>query len=213
VEAIPCLIILSLSLFLSMARGILFPAGLITVLTVAVLVHQICSAEDCPPSSCGNIRNISYPFRLEGDPKHCGDQRYTLSCENNQTVLYLYAGKYYVRHISYANYTIRVVDPGILNDNDSFIARYPLDPTNFSSGDPYQVEYFSQSEQVSVVFLKCEKPVNSPWYFDISCLKNGVYSSNSSLSHSKKHAYFLLTSCILAGSLSYIQGMWRTCAK
>jgi hypothetical protein len=59
--------------------------------------------------------------------------------------------------------------------------------------DPYQV-YFTNTEPGAVVFLKCEKPVNSPWYFDISCLKNGVYSSNSSLSHSKKHTYFLLSS-------------------
>ncbi|XP_059433971.1 uncharacterized protein LOC132167093 [Corylus avellana] len=174
-----------------MARGILFPAGL-TVLTIVVLVHQICSAEDCPPSTCGSIRNISYPFRLEGDPENCGDSRYALSCENNQTVLNLYDGKYYVRQINYNNYTIRVVDPGILTANDSFIARYPLGYDNFSSGDPYDVSH--QNIPSSVVFLKCEKPVKSPWYFDISCLKNGVYSSDSSLSHSKKYTYFLFSS-------------------
>ena len=54
---------------------------------------------DCPPSSCGNIPDISYPFRLRTDPNECGDKRYTLSCENDNTstVLYLYSttsGKY-----------------------------------------------------------------------------------------------------------------------
>jgi len=84
VEAIP----LSLSLSLAMARGMLFPArGLMMVLIVVlVLIHETCSANysdnHCPPS-CGNIHNISYPFRLKDDPTICGDQRYTLSCEND----------------------------------------------------------------------------------------------------------------------------------
>ena len=225
-----------------MARGILFPAGL-TVLTVAVLLYQICSAEDCPPSSCGNIRNISYPFRLEGDPKNCGHPNYTLSCENNQTVLYLYAGKYYVRHIGYDNQTIRVVDPGILNNNDSFIPRYSLDTTNFSSGDPFRTSqypyqtrrfpyetswypcegsrypyqaswnpyqasrypYQRGGESDGMVFVKCEKPVNSSYHLNISpCFEDGVHSSNSSLSHSKKHTYFLLSN-----EIGYVEDLCR----
>ncbi|EYU40251.1 hypothetical protein MIMGU_mgv11b019568mg [Erythranthe guttata] len=41
------------------------------------------------PSSGGGIRNISYPFRLNTDPKRCGHPKYKLSCENNTTSLYL----------------------------------------------------------------------------------------------------------------------------
>jgi hypothetical protein len=177
-----------------MARGTLLPAGLMALIVILVLVHQTCSAKGshhCPPSSCGTIRNISYPFRLEGDPKHCGDQRYILSCENNQTVLNLYAGKYYVRAINYNNYTIRVVDPGILNDTGSFIPRYSLDSTNFSSRDPYNSNHLNTD--LRVVFVNCEKPLNYGKRVDISsCFKNGVYSSNSSLSHSKRYIYVLL---------------------
>jgi hypothetical protein len=177
-----------------MARGTLLPAGLMALIVILVLVHQTCSAKGshhCPPSSCGTIRNISYPFRLEGDPKHCGDQRYILSCENNQTVLNLYAGKYYVRAINYNNYTIRVVDPGILNDTGSFIPRYSLDSTNFSSRDPYNSNHLNTD--LRVVFVNCEKPLNYGKRVDISsCFKNGVYSSNSSLSHSKRYRYVLL---------------------
>jgi hypothetical protein len=176
-----------------MARGTLLPAGLMALIVILVLVHQTCSAKGshhCPPSSCGTIHNISYPFRLEGDPKHCGDPRYTLSCENNQTVLNLYAGKYYVQDINYSNYAIQVVDPGILNDTDSFIPRYSLDRTNFSYGDPYDVR--RSNTYRSVVFVNCEKPLNSEMRVDIfSCFKNGVYSSNSSLSHSKRYIYVL----------------------
>ncbi|KAM2530594.1 hypothetical protein PS1_028443 [Malus domestica] len=46
------------------------------------------SAKSCT-SSCGHIHNISHPFRLNDDPKYCGDVRYTLYCESNITVTYL----------------------------------------------------------------------------------------------------------------------------
>jgi hypothetical protein len=71
---------LSLSLSPSIARGMLFIVGLLVIIVVLVLVHKASSANDshdhhCPPSSCGNIDNISYPFRLKADPPICSDQR------------------------------------------------------------------------------------------------------------------------------------------
>jgi hypothetical protein len=159
-----------------MARGM----G-VTALVVVVLLHQTCNAsahDHCPPSSCGSIPiNISYPFRLTSDPENCGDQRYNLSCENNQTlVLHLYDGRYFVQQINYNNDTIRVVDPGIgLNPNEyySFIPRYSLDRANFSSGDPYQ-----RYDTMVVYYVKCEKRVNSRSHLNISaCFEGGVYSS------------------------------------
>jgi hypothetical protein len=179
---------LSLSLQISMARGM----GLTAVIVVLVLVHQTCNtaAEDhCPPSPCGSILNISYPFRLTSDPENCGDQRYNLSCENNQTlVLHLYHGRYYVRQINYTTYSIRVVDPSVgINANDqyySFIPLYSLDKTNFSSRDPYQrIGLFNS---LSMIMVKCEKPVNSRYHLNISaCIEDGVYSN------SKRYAYAL----------------------
>jgi hypothetical protein len=164
----------------SMARRILSLS--LSALIVVVLVHQTCRAEDshhCPPSSCGNIHNISYPFWLEGDPENCGHPDYILYCENNQTVLYLDGGRYYVQEINYNyNYTIRLVYPGILNDTNSTVdPLYPLYPSyvyNFDFVLPY------------VVLVNCEKPVNSRRHLDIStCF-------NSSLSHSKRYTYVLL---------------------
>jgi hypothetical protein len=169
-----------------MARGM----GLTALIVVLVLVHQTCNTsadqDHCPPSSCGSIPiNISYPFRLTSDPKNCGDQRYNLSCENNQTlVLHLYGGRYYVRQINYTNYKIRVVDPSIgLNATEyySFIPRYSLDENNFSLGDPYQTFDFP-----SVIFMKCEKPMNLQYQLNISaCIEDGVYSN------SKRYIYAL----------------------
>ncbi|XP_062175688.1 rust resistance kinase Lr10-like isoform X1 [Alnus glutinosa] len=155
--------------------------GLTTLIVVVVLLlHQTCNistAEDYCTSSCGSILNISKPFRLTSDSENCGDQRYNLSCENNQTlVLHLHDGRYYVRQINYTEYTIKVVDPGIgLNANEyySFIPRYSLEYNNFSSRNPYQL-----GNSMAVYFVKCEKRVNSRYHLNISaCFEGGVYSS------------------------------------
>ncbi|XP_024197399.1 uncharacterized protein LOC112200603 [Rosa chinensis] len=61
-------------------------------------------------SSCGDIENISYPFRLKVDPVGCGDPDYELSCVNNKTILEIFPGKYYVKNISYDEHIIRLVD-------------------------------------------------------------------------------------------------------
>ncbi|XP_061370520.1 LEAF RUST 10 DISEASE-RESISTANCE LOCUS RECEPTOR-LIKE PROTEIN KINASE-like 2.1 [Gastrolobium bilobum] len=101
-----------------------------------VFLQSFCTAlstHDCPASSCGNIPNISYPFRLSGDPSHCGNKRYELDCENNATFLTLFSGKYLVHHINYTDYSIRVSDAGVVEDTTcSFIPRYFLYSTNFS---------------------------------------------------------------------------------
>jgi hypothetical protein len=63
----------------SIARGMLLTIGLLVIIVVLILVHEASRANDshdrhCPPSSCGNIDNISYPFRLKGDPPICSYQ-------------------------------------------------------------------------------------------------------------------------------------------
>lgn len=67
---------------------------LFTEVTAGRVLEKVCS------SSCGDLHNISYPFRLEDDPAGCGDADYQLSCENNKTILEFNSGKYYVKNIS-----------------------------------------------------------------------------------------------------------------
>ncbi|XP_041015023.1 uncharacterized protein LOC121257840 [Juglans microcarpa x Juglans regia] len=173
-----------------MAKGMFVPAELMILIAI-VLLYQTCRAKDshdCAPSSFGDIHNISSPFQLKGDPTNCGYPSYNLSCENNQTVLYLFAGKYYVREINYGDHTIRVADPaGIEKDSHSFTPRYFLNHYNFSSEDPYDIP---DATEEGVVFLKCENPMNAPYYWDISsCFNDEAYSSNSTLSYFKGYRY------------------------
>ncbi|KAL6187483.1 hypothetical protein ACLB2K_038881 [Fragaria x ananassa] len=130
----------------------------------------------CVPSSCGDIHNISYPFRLQQDPEQCGDFliNHTLECDhNNITVLRLFSQEYYVKAINYDNGTIRVVDPGLEKNNCSSLPRFPLSESNFSYLDtsiyrPYPSE--------SVIFLKCANPVKSSRYVSTApCINSEMY--------------------------------------
>ncbi|XP_041021329.1 LEAF RUST 10 DISEASE-RESISTANCE LOCUS RECEPTOR-LIKE PROTEIN KINASE-like 1.2 [Juglans microcarpa x Juglans regia] len=176
-----------------MARGMAaFPAGLrlrITTVLVLILVPQASSLKNnhhyCPPSSCGNIPNISYPFRLKGDPPNCGDQRYELSCDdNNHTLLSLHDGsKYYVSQINYNNYTIRIVDSGIQEDNYSFIPRYFLNLD--SLGLP---NWDSLSEVVAIA--NCEKPVTSASPFHLETTSTNCSNINKGYGSSSNSSFF-----------------------
>ncbi|WJX16548.1 hypothetical protein P8452_06559 [Trifolium repens] len=150
------------------------------LLLLLLLLPFTCRASTehaCPPSSCGEISNISYPFRLKDDPIHCGDRRYELSCENNVTTLYLFSSKYHVKSINYNNFTIRLVDSGIQQDNCSSLPLNSLSQSNFCvrynyidkyCTDPYQpVQNLQELLFQHIVYLNCSHQVtNNHKYVD-----------------------------------------------
>ncbi|KAM5550722.1 rust resistance kinase Lr10-like [Rosa sericea] len=147
---------------------------------VVSLFFQTCNAntkDDSPKctSSCGNIHNISYPFRLKHDLKHCSS-RFTLLCENNITILDQSAfGRFYVQAINYENQTIRVVDPGLFQNNNC--SSIPQNRSPFLSGRAmYSYDLFS----TPIFFLRCNNPVNSSMYVDTaSCINTSAGTASS----------------------------------
>lgn len=111
-------------------------------------------------SSCDNIINITSPFRLKTDPQECGYKEYELSCENNLTVLSSNSMKYFVQAINYSNHTIRIVDSNFHKDNCSSIPKYSLNTDILNSS------LYSSRPRKTIVFLRCENPVNSSFYID-----------------------------------------------
>ncbi|KAG8644309.1 hypothetical protein MANES_11G116800v8 [Manihot esculenta] len=184
------MILSSLLLFTRNTIHLMFERSLLSVgqrAFIFLLLLQICHGKNnpCAPSSCGNILKISYPFRLQTDPKRCGDHRYSLSCEKNTTVLHLFPGKfYYVQAINYNNYTIRLVDPGVVKGDCSSMPRFPLTSASFfTDGFPYTLvkygsTYTSTRFSREIVFMNCVQPVNSTYYVDAtSCINNGAKHS------------------------------------
>lgn len=144
-----------------------------------------CKAQNnalCPPSSCGNLDNITYPFRLRDDPKNCGDSDFELDCQNNHPILTLNSKRFYVQAISYGNFTIRVVDPGLDNNNSCSL---PINSAIRYDDVPSLLYSEFLDYNVPVVFVNCLNPVNYSRYVDISFCgsrngENGTVPSNSS---------------------------------
>ncbi|CAI9766957.1 unnamed protein product [Fraxinus pennsylvanica] len=142
-----------------------------------ILLHcgSYCEAEknhDCPPTSCGSITNISYPFRLRDDPENCGDSSYELACENNRTILYLNSSRFFVQSISYNNFTIRLLDPGL---EKTSCASFPINSLSYNYlSRLYTFETrFLFEWNIPIIFIHCEAPGKSPYYVDTCiCSKN-----------------------------------------
>ena len=197
--------------------------GLITVVLLHVFFLSVCVVgkdeeyhqKKCSPSSCGDIRNISYPFRLKGDPPNCGYPDYELICENNRTMINLqdggkYYGKYLVTKINYHNSTIGVVDPGLVKKHNCWISS-PLHSniaayyTHYVATRPYYLPDYEWAIAYpsspfkpifyTIVLMKCEELVSHYDYIPIipcnTTTTTGYYSSSSS-SSSPTYVYALV---------------------
>ncbi|XP_038713528.1 rust resistance kinase Lr10-like isoform X2 [Tripterygium wilfordii] len=123
-------------------------------------------------SSCGDIPNITYPFRLKGDPPNCGDPNYQLSCQNNQTILISPdSERYLVKAIDYGNRTIRIADVSVRDGDCS--SRPITSFTSFSAtsyarrGECHYATYWFPPNY-DLVYVSCESPVNYSTYVDAS---------------------------------------------
>ncbi|XP_048137796.1 LEAF RUST 10 DISEASE-RESISTANCE LOCUS RECEPTOR-LIKE PROTEIN KINASE-like 2.7 [Rhodamnia argentea] len=167
------------------------------LLFLFLVLHQslsIATENNQCTSSCGEVTNISFPFRLKGDPKICGDSKYELSCLNNRTVLSLYSGEYYVRHIDHTNYTIRVADVGMRKGNCSSLPRRSLSCGNFSYQDLYSAcdykssMFYGRELSKTISIVNCTQAVDSQLYIDFSSCIDEVKLSNFSRARRRIYA-------------------------
>ncbi|CAK9172360.1 unnamed protein product [Ilex paraguariensis] len=129
-------------------------------------LQQICS------SSCGDIRIISYPFRLKGDPAGCGDSDYELSCENNRTIMEFNSAKYYVKRILYEMREIRIVDVNFANGTCNL-------PYKSLTGDDLHndIRYRGFTiHQTFASFMNCSTIISDPAYPRLPCLGGNTSS-------------------------------------
>ena len=75
-------------------------------------VELALGSDTCPDFSCGN-QDIRFPFRIKGQPQHCGYPGFDLVCSStNETVLELPDSvTFNVKQIDYKEQTIELSDP------------------------------------------------------------------------------------------------------
>ncbi|EXB81106.1 hypothetical protein L484_014038 [Morus notabilis] len=195
------------------------------LVVLIIILHKTSYAghnkQNCPPSSCGNLNRISHPFRLTTDPQDCGDQRYELSCENNLPFLYLRMPytheiryyKFHVQAINYENSTIRVVDPDLRKDDCSSIPKISIskDDILFENKFETKIKYNRVAHGCwslefpldynlieTVLFLACEKPMNSSHLYN--WIDRTPRDNNNSASSQSKRLYSYV---VVNGNLSF----------
>ncbi|KAK0573097.1 hypothetical protein LWI29_002951 [Acer saccharum] len=156
-------------------------------------------------SSCGDIKNISYPFRLKSDPAGCGDPDYELSCQSNKTILEFHSGKYYVKKISYSEQIIRVVDVNLASG---------------SCGVPYKslsrdvvlndIRYSGQvdTRMKTASFVNCSRNISDMGYRKVPCLSGDqsfvyVISGGDAISLLPEPCFFISMVPILDAGVDY----------
>ena len=168
---------LSLSLSFIMFRENLSLFGLLVLLFA--LFHGACitkgQSQNCSSSSCGNLLNISCPFRLKGAPHQCGCDGLELDCENNRTSLLVDSVKFYVQEIDYVNQTIRLMDAS-LHKNTCSIPRLIQNLKDFNYPSYFLI--FPHSEYY-MYLLNCPLPLNSTLYVDVSHCIGNSYSAQT----------------------------------
>lgn len=166
----------------SIASTVLFPVLVFLLFLVQVQARNLNEAADCS-SSCGDIHNIKYPFRLKGDPSGCGDPDFEFSCVNNKTILEIFPGKYYVKNISYTDNLLRLVDVNFANGSCSL----PSGSIENSDGFVQDIRYKGHVNYTTgsrIRFVKCSRNVtlqnNEKYYYnytEVPCLtRNGTYT-------------------------------------
>uniref|UniRef100_I1NJR3 Protein kinase domain-containing protein n=2 Tax=Oryza glaberrima TaxID=4538 RepID=I1NJR3_ORYGL len=157
---------------------------------LAVVAADVVGAgpnQQCFPSSCGDLGNISYPFRLASDSRPCvGTLRpwYNLSCSSGRATIQINTRTYYVTSINYTGEIFSVVD-ATLQDDDTNGTSCPLPRSdhlpNFYYWSPYPSEGSTDSygfvdlaaaSSTWACFVNCSRAITDimPWYRPVTCL-------------------------------------------
>lgn len=126
------------------------------------------------PFSCGNLGDVSYPFRRRGDPLWCGSQSYELDCSDSKAVIRIDNATYYVTHINQRDSEFLVVDTDLGNNScplprwKRFLDTYTILP---NSSNSFEFELIPGSAANWATFVKCLQQVNNNgMYRPVACL-------------------------------------------
>lgn len=113
-------------------------------------------------SSCGDIHNINFPFRLKSDPGNCGDSRFELDCQNNRTVITFDSRKYNVLEINYDEFLIRAIDPGLEHKNSNCTSS----PNYHTTSYPFSSTFDFGISIIPIIYVNCSATANSSRYVE-----------------------------------------------
>ncbi|XVF02200.1 hypothetical protein REPUB_Repub04eG0155600 [Reevesia pubescens] len=166
--------------------GSLFP---LLIFLFFIPIFHARNLQECS-SSCGDLNNISYPFRLQGDPVGCGDLGFQLSCRENKPILNFRRGQYYVKGISYDERTIRIVDVNLANGNCGLpYTALSMDEATGDSRYPSLIHFWQAN------FVNCSNSVPGLENSKVPCLSGSNSHIYVNFSNRNLFAYEIPKAC------------------
>lgn len=123
----------------------------------------------CAPRSCGNVRNINYPFWIHGEQdSFCGYPNFEITCKDNSPVLSISDDNYIIKDISYPNSSFTVVNGAVYEES----CPIPLQNTTL-----HRTPFILSSDNIDFTFFyNCTKQPDYPTY-PVSCASNASFHS------------------------------------
>ncbi|CAO2185349.1 unnamed protein product [Urochloa humidicola] len=125
----------------------------------------------CPAFSCGELRNVSSPFRRREDPARCGVGSYELACSDTKATIRINTGTYYVVDINYTGSSFVVVDASLDMQTSCPLPRWNQVPYAKGHGlqtlDSYDMAPTNVSFADVVRFMKDGFAVQFPQHYEI----------------------------------------------
>lgn len=153
---------------------------------LAVLATNV-GGSPCPPFSCGDLRDISYPFRHLGDPPKCGVEAYELICNGPKATIKINTGTYFVTEINYNDSSFgsfRVMDANLDMNSSCPLPQwdefpYPgfiLDIFFNANADDWPIDSGGRVDLITGVnywacFINCSRAItNNSMFQPVTCL-------------------------------------------
>uniref|UniRef100_A0ACD5VJN7 Uncharacterized protein n=1 Tax=Avena sativa TaxID=4498 RepID=A0ACD5VJN7_AVESA len=188
---------------------------------VALLATNV-GGSMCPPFSCGDLRNLSYPFRHLGDPPGCGAESCELNCSGHRATIHINTATYFVTEINYYSFNyddsyFQVVDTNLdMLSNCPFpLTRWNYFPHLPRSINPYGRIDFDTNNFMWACFVNCSQAImNNSWYLPVTCLsasnsyvyvRTGIFCSIGSLEPTCGYLAMIPLDDILGQNVSYVE--------
>ncbi|XP_039123302.1 rust resistance kinase Lr10-like [Dioscorea cayenensis subsp. rotundata] len=144
--------------------------SLLLLLLLLLLFSSPSSPQPCPPpSSCGDLTDIHYPFSLKhsNSPSYCTEPGYELTCNSktNKTIINILSNNYYVSNISYTNSTMHLIDVSMSNGSCN-LPLHSLPYTQLVSKTNFNpIPQWAN-------FVNCSQEINNSIYKPLPCLSS-----------------------------------------
>ncbi|XP_049393870.1 uncharacterized protein LOC125858201 [Solanum stenotomum] len=161
-------------------RNSSFDSVLLFVTFITISLAQSTTSSQCIPFSCGDILEIEFPFRLKSDPEHCGKHEYKLDYQNNQTIYTYKSRKFYVQDINYRSYMIRLLDPGLKDQNEN-CSVFPDYRANYGglTSEIFQLIHINNR----INYVNCRTPINLSQCIPTTFCRTNTTASNANFSY------------------------------